>query len=103
MKIPAYTESYTGTPGPTLARTGGDPLASSDLIYLCIELLDLTYLPAGYDDVLPAGDKYKDEWTYSPQGDWKAFEANLYPYIYSVGNRSISALSANGPIVFQLQ
>lgn len=103
IKIPAYTESYTGTPGPTLLRSGGAPLESGDLIYLCIELLDLTYLPDGYDDKLPSGDKFANEWNYSPQGDWKAFETALYPYVYSAGNRSVSALRKNGPVVFQLQ
>ena len=104
MRIPAYTESHTGTAGKDLARQGGDALGAGDLLYFCVELLDLTYLPDGYDDHLPTEQKYKDDWSYSPLGAWKSFENDLMPYVYCVGNRVPLYLSSEdgGPAVLQL-
>ena len=104
LKIPAYTESHTGKPGNGLTRQGGEALGAGDLLYFCVELLDLTYLPEGYDDALPTEKKYKDDWSYSPLGAWKSFENDLLPYIYSVGNRTAAYLNSEdgGPAVLQL-
>ena len=104
LKIPAYTESHTGAPGNGLVRKGGEALGAGDLLYFCVELLDLTYLPEGYDDALPTETKYKDDWSYSPLGAWKSFENDLLPYVYSVGNRTTDYLNSEdgGPAVLQL-
>ena len=104
VKIPAYTETHTGKPGVDLAREGGAPLGEGDLVFLCFELLDLVYLPEGYDDTLPEGEKYENEWKYTPLGDWKAFENDLMPYMYCAGNRDPALLSTegSGPIAFRL-
>ena len=104
MKIPAYTEGHTGKAGVDLARQGGEALEPGDLVLICVELLDLTYLPEGYDDTLPSGDKHKDEWSYSPLGDWARFENDLMPYMYCGGNRNAAYLRTEGvmPVAFRL-
>ena len=104
MKIPAYTESHTGKAGVDLERQGGEALAPGDLVVICVELLDLTYLPEGYDDTLPSGEKFRDEWSYTPLGDWAAFENALMPYMYSGGNRNAKYLRDEGgaPVAFRL-
>ena len=104
MKIPAYTESFTGTPGPSFVRTGGRELVAGDCVFICVELLDLTYLPDGYDENMPEEDKYADEWSYSPLGDWAAFENTLQPYMYCGGNRNAKFLRDEGgaPVTFVL-
>ena len=104
MKIPAYTEGHTGKAGVNLERQGGEALAPGDLVFICVELLDLTYLPEGYDDSLPSGDKHKNEWNYTAQGDWASFENALMPYMYCGGNRNAAYLRTEGvsPVAFRL-
>jgi hypothetical protein len=104
MKIPAYTESHMGTPGSSLTRYGGPELHAGDRLFLCVELLDLTYLPSGYDDALPEEQKYKDIWSYAPQGAWATFENTLQPYMYCGGNRNAKFLRDEGgaPVTFVL-
>ena len=104
VKLPAYTETHTGKPGADLTRQGGEPLGVGDLVCICIELLDLTYLPDGYDNTLPEGNKYKDDWSYSPEGTWAPFENALMPYMYCAGNRNTAYLGTEGagPAAFRL-
>ena len=105
-KLPAKTETYSGTPGATgdqaFKTIAGENLVAGDFIYLAYQLNDLTGLPGNvsaedYDAQIGdtvTGNKYKDmDYGTAPEKDspWYNFEFDAAAYIYSAGNRAANA------------
>ena len=113
LKIPARSESFEGRPGyDDFARTEGANLTAGEYVFLCLQLNDLTGVPAGYASyeeydaqidtfTVP---KYENEWKTNPQGEWIEFESVASQFVYSSGNRNAAYLRTPGagPAVFQL-
>ena len=110
-KIPAMTESYTGTPtvGGNFTRTPGVRLGTGDFVFFAYQLNDLTGLPAGYTTTeqydakiatFGNAQKFPNEFTYvcAQNSPWRAFEEAVSPYVYSAGNSRPEYLehTANG-------
>ena len=107
FKLPARGETYTGEPGyPEFERIDRGELTAGEFLFFCVQVNDLTYLPEGYDNDMPTGNKYADSDVKgtNPLGDWKEFESNLSPNMYCAGNRNAAYLRTEGagPAVFQL-
>lgn len=103
--FPAKSESFDGKPGyDGFARTEGEELTAGEFIFLAYQINDLTYLPDGYDDVLPEGNKYPNEYTYSPVAGsaWDTFEKGVQPNMYIVSNGFTYLKNGGKPMMFQL-
>ena len=102
--FPAQAESHTGVPGNQYIQKEGAVLTAGELLFLGIQVNDLTYLEPGYDNNVPTGAKYADDYTMQCQGDWVDFEKNAQKYVCSLGNRNAAYLMSEqgGPMIFQL-
>ena len=102
--FPAQAESYAGIPGNQYIQVEGDVLTAGELLFFGIQVNDLTYLEPGYDDNVPTGAKYADDYTFALEGDWVDFEKNAQEYVCAVGNRQPAYLMSEqgGPMIFQL-
>ena len=103
--FPAKSESFDGKPGyDGFARTEGEELTAGEFIFLAYQINDLTYLPEGYDDNLPEGNKYPNEYTYAPVAGsaWDTFEKGVQPNMYIVSNGFTYLKNGGKPMMFQL-
>lgn len=103
--FPAKSESFDGKPGyDGFQRTEGEALTAGEFLFLAYQINDLTYLPDGYDDTLPEGPKYPNEYTYSPVAGspWDNFEKGVQPNMYIVANGYTYLKNGGKPMMFQL-
>ncbi len=117
LKIPAKSESFTGTLGYDFARTEGRELTAGEFVFFAVQQNDLTRFgesdDADYDrgipkdgsgEIIPKYATDQDIVAGKMTSEWAAFEGALTPYMYCSGNRNIFYLkeAGSGPIVFQL-